>query len=82
VWRRPLASGALALVFFHRGVDTSGPLPAPPAVREISAAWADLGIAPGARVAVRDVWDRRDLGAAANLSALVPPHGVRVFVVG
>ena len=82
VWRRPLASGALALVFFHRGVDTSGPLPAPPAVREISAAWADLGIAPGARVAVRDLWDRVDLGVfTGSFAANVTQRDARLYVL-
>ena len=63
VWRKPLAAaGAAAVVLFHRGADTTGPLPQPPAVRAVSASWAALGLAPGARVTVRDLWLRQDLG--------------------
>jgi alpha-galactosidase len=80
VWARPLASGATALVFFHRGVSTAGPLPAPPAVREISVAWADVGIAPAARVAVRDLWARADLGAfSAGFAANVTQRDARLY---
>lgn len=71
-WRKPLASGALAVVLFHRGSE-AGPLPNPPAVREVAVAWADLGLLPGARVRVRDLWARADVGVfedafAANLT--------------
>ena len=63
VWRKPLAAqGAAALVFFHRGESTTGPLPTPPAVKEIGIEWAALGLPAGARVAVRDLWARSDLG--------------------
>jgi alpha-galactosidase len=65
VWRKPLAAAAgaaAAVVLFHRGADTSGPLPQPPAVRAVAATWAALGLAPGARVAVRDLWAKQDLG--------------------
>ena len=36
----------------------------------------------GAALPVRDVYARQDLGAFTQLSAVVQPHGVRVFVVG
>jgi hypothetical protein len=45
VWRKPLAAaGAAAVVLFHRGADTSGPLPQPPAVRAVSASWAGAAL--------------------------------------
>ena len=81
VWRRPLASGALAVVFFHRGVSTAGPLPAPPAVREIAVAWAALGLARGARMSVRDLWARADLGVFVDaFSANVTQRDARLYV--
>lgn len=64
VWRKPLAAGpsSFAIVFFHRGVVTTGPIPNPPAVVLITIDWATLGLTPSARVAVRDLWDGVDLG--------------------
>ena len=63
VWRKPLAApNTAALVFFHRGLDTSGPLPSPPAVRPGGLEWAALGLAAGTPVAVRDLWQRAELG--------------------
>ena len=61
-WGRPLASGALAVVLFHRGANTTGPLPEPPAVREVAVSWAQLGLPAAASVAVRDLWSAKDLG--------------------
>jgi len=80
VWARPLARGATAVVLFHRGASTAGPLPAPPAVREISVEWAELGLAPAARVAVRDLWARADLGAfSGSFAANVTQRDARLY---
>jgi alpha-galactosidase len=46
VWKRPLASGDLGVVFFFRG-DEDGPIPNPPAVQVISVQWATLGLNVG-----------------------------------
>ena len=80
VWARPLASGATAVVFFHRGEDTSGPLPSPPAVREIAAAWAAIGVPAAARVAVRDLWAAADLGTfEGSFAANVTQRDARLY---
>ena len=80
VWRKPLAAqNSAALVFFHRG-DTTGPLPAPPAVREISIDWAALGLPASARVAVRDLWARSDLGVfSGSFAANVSQRDARLY---
>ena len=86
VWRKPLAavSGtAAAVILFHRGADTAGPLPQPPAVRAVSATWAALGLAPGARVAVRDLWLREDLGVFSGpaFTVNVSQRAARLYTV-
>ena len=80
VWRKPLAApGAQAVVFFHRGSE-AGPLPSPPAVRPISIGWAALGYAAGARVAVRDLWARADLGVfLGSFAANVTQRDARIY---
>jgi alpha-galactosidase len=74
VWRKPLAAvGAIAVILFHRGAVTTGPVPAPPVFREISASWSELGLPADASVDVRDLWLHADLGVfsgsfAANVT--------------
>jgi len=72
VWKRPLASGDLGVVFFFRG-DEDGPIPNPPAVQVISVQWATLGLSFSQSVKVRDLWNRTDVGTftgsfAANIT--------------
>jgi alpha-galactosidase len=72
VWKRPLASGDLGVVFFFRG-DEDGPIPNPPAVQVISVQWATLGLSFSQPVKVRDLWNRTDVGTftgsfAANIT--------------
>lgn len=72
VWKRPLASGDLGVVFFFRG-DEDGPIPNPPAVQVISVQWATLGLSLSQSVKVRDLWNRTDVGTftgsfAANIT--------------
>ena len=67
VWMRPLADGSRAVVLFNRGSE-----PAP-----VAAAWADLGLFPGGKAAVRDLWQHADVGVASGrYEAKVEPHGV------
>ena len=82
VWRKPLASaGALAVVLFHRGADTTGPLPDPPAVREISVTWEQLGLPDGALVSVRDLWAHAELGVfSAGFAQNVSQRDAKIFV--
>ncbi|OYT69588.1 MAG: alpha-galactosidase [Chloracidobacterium sp. CP2_5A] len=71
VWARPLADGRLAVGLFNRSEDR----------QTVTAKWSDLGLT--GRHAVRDVWQRRDVGAFDRLfAALVPPHGARLVVIG
>jgi hypothetical protein len=80
VWRRPLASGDLAVVLFFRGMNTTGPLPSPPAVKLISIDWASLGLDPAANVTVRDLWARADVGVFSGLfAANVSQREARIF---
>ena len=74
LWGGPLSSGKAVAVLFNKA----------PGVETISVGWdaLGLGLRVGAALPVRDVYAREDLGPATQLSAVVQPHGVRVFVVG
>ncbi len=43
------------------------------AAQTVRYAWKDLGFS-GAKYQLRDLWERRDLGSANNLSVTLPPH--------
>jgi alpha-galactosidase len=65
VWSRPLANGDLAVGLFNREDSAA----------TINAAWADLKLS--GKHKVRDLWQHKDLGPAADsFSTEVPSHGV------
>jgi alpha-galactosidase len=67
VWMKPLAGGERALVLFNRGS-----VEAP-----IAFDWEDIGFAPDMTLAVRDLWEHKDLGTfTKRFEARVAPHGV------
>ena len=79
VWKKPLASGDLAIVFFFRG-DEAGPLPNPPAIEEISVQWAALGLSISQQVRVRDLWNQTDLGVFTKFfSANITQREARLY---
>jgi alpha-galactosidase len=64
VWARPLANGDLAVGLFNRGESAA----------TIKATWADLKLS--GKHKVRDLWQHKDLGLAADsFSTEVPSHG-------
>jgi alpha-galactosidase len=66
VWAKPLAGGDKAVILLNRGETP---------VR-IQVRWSELGFPQGS-VRVRDLWQKKDLGAIAeSYSAQVAPHGV------
>jgi hypothetical protein len=73
VWAGPLSTpGKAVVVLFNKS----------PVAETLTTAWDWVGLAAGATLPVRDVYNKTDLPPAQALSALVQPHGVRVFVVG
>ena len=74
VWGGPTSAGKTVAVLFNKG----------PAEDTVAVDWQGLGLPVplGTLLPVRDVWAMADLPAAGSLSAVVAPHGVRVFVVG
>lgn len=72
VWSGPLSGGRVIAVLFNKS----------PVADTIAVAWPTLGLPSNAVLPVRDVWAMADLPPSSNITALVQPHGVRVFTVG
>jgi alpha-galactosidase len=67
VWMKPLADGGKAVILFNRANEP----------RKLAASWEGLGLFPGTKALVRDLWKKADLGAfAGRYEAEVVPHGV------
>jgi alpha-galactosidase len=64
-WLRPLIGRRWALGLFNRG----------DADADVGVSWADVGLPKGARLAIRDLWARRDLGIGDGWSTRLPAHG-------
>jgi alpha-galactosidase len=72
VWARQMKDGSRAVVLFNRGS----------ADREICVNWEDLGYPNHLEVAVRDLWQKKDLGRfTGKFSASVVTHGVVMVTV-
>lgn len=70
IWLNPLADGSRAVILFNRGNE----------VATIAASWEEIGLAPLSKAAVRDLWQKTDLGSfTGRFEAKVAPHDV-VFV--
>jgi alpha-galactosidase len=67
VWMKPLADGSRAVILFNRGSET-GP---------IAVDWQDIGLAPGTKAVVRDLWRKAELATVAGrFEAKVGSHDV------
>jgi alpha-galactosidase len=67
VWVKPLADGSKAVILFNRGTEES----------TLTARWEDLGLFPGGKAVVRDLWKKADAGTfTGRYEAKVEPHGV------
>ncbi len=67
VWMKPLADGSRAVILFNRGSDKG----------DITVKWQDVGLFPGTKAAVRDLWKKADVGVFdTQWKAAVEPHGV------
>ena len=65
VWVKPLADGSKAVGLFNRGES----------VMPVTAYFRDVGV--GDTASLRDLWEKRDLGAfKSSFTAQVPRHGV------
>jgi alpha-galactosidase len=66
-WMKPLIGSARAVILFNRGS-----VKAP-----ISVSWEQIGLAPQMEAKVRNLWDKKDLGAfKERFTAFVDPHDV------
>jgi alpha-galactosidase len=67
VWFKPLQDGSRAVILFNRGTERG----------DISVSWEDLGLFPGSKASVRDLWKKGDLGAVTGRFKVdVDPHDV------
>lgn len=76
VWTKKLHDSSFAAVLFNRG-DWSGAGPGAPVTLKFAEIkeWASVS---NKRFAVRDLWNRTDLGTfAEELTLVAPDHGVR-----
>jgi alpha-galactosidase len=64
VWKKPLSDG-MAVGLFNRGGGTA----------RITVKWAEVGV-KGVNPRVRDLWEHKDVAAAAEFAVDVPAHGV------
>jgi len=73
VWARPLWDGTWAVGLFNRGPDKA----------KVRANWSDIAKGLDTSLPVRDLWQRKDLGAFTNgYSATVPAHGAVLIRIG
>jgi alpha-galactosidase len=67
VWVKPLADGSKAVILFNRGTEES----------TFAAAWDAIGLYPGTKAGVRDLWRKTEVGVfSGRYEAKVEPHGV------
>jgi alpha-galactosidase len=72
VWMKPLADGSRAVILFNRGSEPS----------TLTAEWEAIGLFPGTRALVRDLWTKQDAGVFdGRYQAKVDPHGVAMVRV-
>jgi alpha-galactosidase len=65
VWRKPLADGGMAIALLNRNDQETA----------ITATWKDLGVPANTRLALRDLWQHKDLGLFQDkFSAKVAPN--------
>jgi alpha-galactosidase len=65
-WAKPLADGSVAALLLNRGE----------AADVVTCTWEEVGLPAGASAAVRDVFERKDLGSfTGSYGASVPAHG-------
>ncbi|PYQ16528.1 MAG: alpha-galactosidase [Acidobacteria bacterium] len=67
VWMKPLGDGSRAVILFNRGTEPG----------DVAVPWEDVGLAPGEKALVRDLWRKADIGSfTGRFQAKVPPHDV------
>ena len=64
VWKKPLTRGVAVALFNRSG-----------ALAKMTVKWSEVGVT-GKNPKVRDLWEHKDIDAAAEYSAEVPSHGV------
>ena len=64
---KPLLDGSRAVILFNRGTEEGN----------VVAPFEDIGLAPGGKARVRDLWKKADLGSfSGRFETKVEPHGV------
>jgi alpha-galactosidase len=72
VWVKPLADGSKAVILWNRGSEPSS----------FAATWEAIGLFPGTKALVRDLWTKADVGSfSGRYEAKVEPHGVAMVKI-
>jgi hypothetical protein len=72
VWVKPLAKpGSRAVLLLNRTA----------AVAEIAAGWKDLGLTPGTRATIRNIWTGEELTSFDSFAVQVPPGDATLMLV-
>ncbi len=72
IWTaHPLDENGCYLAVFNRG----------DGMESLALEWNEVGLAPGRSYALRDLWERKDLGPAASLKLTLQPHACVVYRV-
>jgi alpha-galactosidase len=65
VWVKPLQNGAVAVVLLNRGTE----------LQTFGVKWEEIGLKPGQKAAVRDLWAHKNVGEfKESFSAHIAPH--------
>jgi alpha-galactosidase len=70
VWARPLWDGTMAVGLINRAREE----------QTLSVSWWELGLQ--GPLPLRDLWERKSLGAREQISVRVPSHGAKLFRIG
>ena len=70
VWVKPLASGARVVALFNRGTSLMG----------ISTTARAVGLPGASRYLIQDLWKDRAMTTRSTIAALVPAHGVVLYL--
>ncbi|CAM6107865.1 unnamed protein product [Calypogeia fissa] len=73
VWSGPLSGGRTVVLLWNRAIKKD----------TVTVTWADIGLSPGIKVIVQDLWEHETWTAIAKdgIQAQLPPHGSQMLIL-